>query len=369
MRSLFIQYFNMNVIPFYSVKFHVVALTVLVLLWFVKLLLPGNYKKVILLFNLLFIVISLKKLFIFYMFAVWSLVVLCCWDKWKKKKIALITIVLTLIAFKLAKANLIVSGISFTSFGVSFLCFKVIMLINFKNRDKLNWGAVLLFIQNPFTLLIGPLSSFNEFQMQYDNLGSSLSLQKINNGLSKIFTGIVLKVILIKFFQGRFQHEYSLFNAYLFSIELYVDLLSYSLMAVGYMKLLGFDLPDNFNKPWLARNPQEFWKRFHITLSSFFNQNVFLPLHLMLIKNEFFKKRKLLAQNVALFVTFNVMGLWNGFQWNYILSGFLFSLSSIIYNSFSFYKCKINNRYIKVIFIFLFVNYTIWALYIFGGMK
>ena len=80
---------------------------------------------------------------------------------------------------------------------------------------------------------------------------------------------------------------------------IFFDFAGYSAMAVGLSIMMGIFVPMNFNHPYLAPNPQDFWRRFHITLGSWLTDYFFKPLYKYLHNFDFLKKRKLLIQNIA----------------------------------------------------------------------
>ena len=119
-------------------------------------------------------------------------------------------------------------------------------------------------------------------------------------------------------------HEIRLAGAAgMYSVYLYWDFSGYSQMAIGLGRFFGIGLPENFNRPFLARNLIEFWKRWHITLSDFLRDYLFYPLSLSLKRRAFFRKNFLLAAALPPLITFLLAGLWHGAGWGFMLFGFL----------------------------------------------
>ena len=164
-------------------------------------------------------------------------------------------------------------------------------------------------------------------------------------------------------------------SAYSYTVYLFFDFAGYSAMAVGLSIMLGINVPMNFNHPYLAANPQDFWRRFHITLGTWLTDYFFKPLYKYLHKFEFLKSRRLLIQNLAIISTFLLMGMWNGFTWYFIFSGFLFGIYSAIHNIYVVYVKKGGFDYFtifpEIISInlkrFLMINGAVLALYFFSG--
>lgn len=114
----------------------------------------------------------------------------------------------------------------------------------------------------------------------------------------------------------------TIFAAIGFSIQIYCDFAAYSTIAIGAAKVMGFELMENFNTPYFAESIKEFWRRWHISLSSWFRDYLYIPLG----GNRKGKIRKYL--NV--FVTFLVSGLWHGASWNYVIWGGLHGIYQIV---------------------------------------
>jgi len=101
-----------------------------------------------------------------------------------------------------------------------------------------------------------------------------------------------------------------------FSLQIYFDFSGYSLMAIGLGKLLGFDFPANFNFPYISKSFTEFWRRWHITLGSWFREYLYIPLG---------GNRKGYTRTVInLLITWAATGFWHGANWNFLLWGLLF---------------------------------------------
>lgn len=111
--------------------------------------------------------------------------------------------------------------------------------------------------------------------------------------------------------------------AFAFYVQIYCDFSGYADMAVGVAKLLGYDLPANFNRPYFARTPSDFWRRWNITLSAWFRDYLFFPL------GGPYGRPLRWIRNVAL--TFLATGLWHGASWSFVLWGLLHGVALIVY--------------------------------------
>ena len=131
-------------------------------------------------------------------------------------------------------------------------------------------------------------------------------------------------------------HDYSFtgvaLNASLYSAYLFFDFAGYSTMAIGIGMLFGFNLPINFRNPLATLNPQDFWRRWHISLSEWLRDVVFMPIYKALSKTAFFGRHRMAAQNIGIFATLLAMGVWNGLSPHYIVSGLMFGAYSVGHN-------------------------------------
>lgn len=269
--------------------------------------------------------------------------------------------------------------------GISYISFRAIQAtIDMKNHGKLRFTEFISFLILPTTILAGPIDRSYRFQQNLIDGYKNLNLKKLFEGYEIFIVGALLKFVLARVVNTywlqdneseplRELNHFSKFYAY--SFYLYFDFAGYSAMAVGLSKMLGIDIPMNFNKPFLAQNPQELWRRFHITLGSWLTDYFFKPIYKWELNKAFYKKHKLLAQNIALIFTFVLMGFWNGFKLHYILSGTLFGLYSAVHNSYVFYIRKTKrdvfnylpnylSRFLKR---FINLHFAAFALYVFSG--
>ncbi len=138
----------------------------------------------------------------------------------------------------------------------------------------------------------------------------------------------------------------------LFPLQIYFDFSGYVDMALGVSKILSIDLPINFNRPYLSSSLSEFWRNWHITLSKWFRDYIYIPLG-----GSRHGNKKLFGN---LFITMSIAGLWHGASINFILWG---ALNGI----FLFFEKKISkyfvlNRYIKI-FITCFLIFNLWLVF------
>ncbi len=268
--------------------------------------------------------------------------------------------------------------------GLSYMVFKVISLYIDTRRDDTKISFIDFFNYTAFvpTLLIGPLDRYKRFKTDTENGYKNMTLEMGNKAINNLILGLLFKFIFAEAIRrlilvylvddGSIVYHLSYMYTYLF--YLFFDFAGYSLLAISFGNFMGIDVPINFDKPFTALNPKEFWKKWHKSLGDWLNDYFFKP-----IFKYFTTKRigtSIQRQNAALFLTFTLMGFWNGFKLHYIISGLLFGIYSMIHNYY-FYKCKknkkdvifgnLNPNIVKAISIFLMVNSVAFAIYIFSG--
>jgi len=110
--------------------------------------------------------------------------------------------------------------------------------------------------------------------------------------------------------------------AVLFSLQIYCDFAGYSYIAMGAAKIMGFDLMDNFRMPYLARNIKDFWDRWHVSLTGWFRDYLYIPLG--------GSRKGILRKYINIFIVFAVSGLWHGAAWHYVFWGVLHGVMRIV---------------------------------------
>ncbi|MBE6894706.1 MAG: MBOAT family protein [Ruminococcaceae bacterium] len=239
-----------------------------------------------------------------------------------------------------AVANMLGADITFGGFsliavtGISFFTFQSVGYVadvywgKIKAEDNLlNYSLFIAFFPH---VLAGPISRGGSLlpQMQqpkaFDYSGVKTGLQLMAIGF---FKKIAVADILAMFIGAVFNDlaAYSslmlIFTAFAYSIQLYTDFSGYSDIARGCAKVLGFDIIDNFNTPFLSTSFKEFWNRWHISLSSWFGSYVYIPLG----GNRRGEMRKYI--NIA--IIFMLSGLWHGSAWTFVIWGVLHAVYRI----------------------------------------
>ena len=140
----------------------------------------------------------------------------------------------------------------------------------------------------------------------------------------------------------------TLLYMYAYTLYLFFDFAGYSCFAIGTSYLLGIRAPENFNKPFLARNMKEFWDRWHMSLSKWFGDYLFSRFVLNTLRNGTFRSRKA-ASRWGFLLTMTVMGLWHGFALHYLIYGLyeggMLVLTDVYLKSKHYRKHKDNRFY------------------------
>ncbi|OMQ11596.1 MBOAT family protein [[Flexibacter] sp. ATCC 35103] len=215
-------------------------------------------------------------------------------------------------------------GISFYTFhGLSY----VIDIYKKRITAEKSFVDYAVFVSFFPLLVAGPIERATHLLPQIKNK-RIFSYEKASNGLRQILWGLFKKIVIADtcsiFVDDIFQNysDYSggtlILGAVLFSFQIYCDFSGYSDIAIGVAKLLGIDLITNFKTPYFSRNIADFWRRWHISLSSWFRDYVYIPLggsQVSLIKS---------IRNI--FIIFILSGFWHGANWTFIFWGALNAL-------------------------------------------
>ncbi|MBW2418460.1 MAG: MBOAT family protein [Deltaproteobacteria bacterium] len=211
--------------------------------------------------------------------------------------------------------------------GISFYSFQIIAFsvdsYRHPERELPRLGRYALFVCFFPQLIAGPILRGNEFLPQLANRGQ-MNAERTRRGLWLIASGIAKKVVMADFLlapyvdavfsaPGVASAPFHLVAMYCFTFQIYFDFSGYTDMGRGMALLLGYELPMNFTEPFLSRNPSEVWRRWHITLSRWMQDYLYIPLG----GNRHSEARTY----VNLLITMLLSGLWHGAGWNFVLWG------------------------------------------------
>lgn len=251
--------------------------------------------------------------------------------------------------------------------GISFYTFQTISYITDVYRrhvpavtNLLDFGFYVSFFPQ---LVAGPIVRASEFIPQ---LYKPYHLSRHHFGMAVfwICNGLLKKIILSDYlavnFVDRVFDQPMLFTGaenlmalFVYSLQVYADFSGYTDIAIGLAMMMGFHLPKNFDSPYKARNSQEFWRRWHCSLSRWLKSYVYIPLG----GNRTvlgMKMPKLIAGNINSFLTMLIGGLWHGASWNFVIWGALNGLGMIICKCWPWRIW----RPLAVLITFVFISFT-----------
>lgn len=239
--------------------------------------------------------------------------------------------------WKLAVGNIILPlGISFYTFLSISYTIDVYRRLFDPTR---NFGVYLTYVLFWPHMIAGPILRAHELIPQIERT-HHFNADHMAEGLRKILLGLFVKVALADQLSPLVDDAFSIAPsklggldvwtmAFSFGFQIYFDFAGYSLIAIGSARLLGIHFPENFDWPYLAVSPRDFWKRWHITLSSWIRDYLYLPLGMQRFRDssegginvDADRAGKRLRLTVALLLAWFIMGLWHGANWKFAFWG------------------------------------------------
>ena len=232
-------------------------------------------------------------------------------------------------------------------------------------------------------LVAGPIVRANEFIPQ---LYKPFRLSRRVFGLAVfwVLNGLIKKIVLSDYLAVNlidrvfenpllFSGFENLFALFAYSLQVYADFSGYTDIAIGIAMLMGFYLPQNFDSPYKSKNPQEFWRRWHMSLSRWLKSYLYIPLggNRKILGKEV--KNKTTAGNVNSFITMLLGGLWHGASWNFVIWGALNGAGMIVYKVWAKMTWHIRMLLMTLLMGSLWVAYAllnapIWNLFFVWGI-
>lgn len=251
--------------------------------------------------------------------------------------------------------------------GISFYSFKALSYVIDVYRGKKpeanlgRYAAYMLFFPE---IASGPIDRADSLLHQLTK-AHKFSYEKVNYGLKLVAWGLYKKIIVadtLAFFVDWVYGAYDTFRGFallltslFFTIQIYCDFSGYSDMAIGLSKMFDIEVMENFKSPYFSTSIREFWRRWHISLSTWFRDYLYIPLG----GNRAGRGRK----NINLLITFLISGLWHGANWTFVFWGGIHGMAQILED-----VCKRlipmqkNNslwkRCLKTILVFTFCNFA-----------
>ena len=330
---------------FTSISFLYYFLPLVLIVYFIV---PKKYKNlVLLLFSLLFYFYGEPKYILLMLFEILvAYIGAILIDKYKDKSILILTLFIHIILLVIFKyTDFFISNINNifnTNFkllnialpiGISFYTFQIISYVIDVYRRKVKVQKSFLKLATYVSLfpqlIAGPIVRYEIIEDELDN--RTHSFENFALGTRRFIIGLAKKVLIANML-GELCTKFDLINErsivfyWLFAIsymlQIYFDFSAYSDMAIGLGKIFGFNFLENFNYPYISKSITEFWRRWHISLGSWFRDYVYIPLG-----GNRVSKIKFLRN---ILIVWLLTGIWHGASWNFIIWGLLFGILLII---------------------------------------
>ncbi|SFE07495.1 alginate O-acetyltransferase complex protein AlgI [Peptostreptococcaceae bacterium pGA-8] len=219
--------------------------------------------------------------------------------------------------------------------GISFYTFQALSYIVDVYRQKVgvqkNLLDFTLYLALFPQLIAGPVVQYKDIEDQLHN--RTITLSEFGIGAERFILGLGKKVLLANNFGAVYSYVSSLssddqsvaglwIGAFAFTLQIYFDFSGYSDMAIGLGKMFGFTFVENFNYPYISKSITEFWRRWHISLSSWFRDYLYLPLG----GNRVRVSRHI----INLLIVWALTGMWHGASWNFIIWGMYYGILLIL---------------------------------------
>lgn len=229
--------------------------------------------------------------------------------------------------------------------GISFYLFQSLSYLIDVYQKKIvcqrNFFKLLLYVSLFPQLVAGPIVRYSSISHEIDK--RNIKIDNIYNGVCRFIIGLAKKVLFADLFGEAVDKIFNLdfpqmttplawTALLLYTLQIYFDFSAYSDMAIGLGKMLGFTFPENFNMPYKSQNITEFWRRWHLSLSSFLKDYLYIPLG--------GNKKGKIRTYLNLIIVFLLCGLWHGAAWTFIIwgiyQGFFLILERYLKNKYNF---------------------------------
>lgn len=254
--------------------------------------------------------------------------------------------------------------------GISFYTFECISYLVDTYRGKApaqrSFFKLLMFLSLFPQIMSGPIVRYESLAPQLDH--RKVTVQGMTSGITRFCIGLAKKVLLANtagqlvatFLEGNTAYPtlgvWSGILAY--TLQIYFDFSGYTDMAIGLARMFGFDYPENFNYPYISRSITDFWRRWHMSLSSFFRDYVYIPLG----------GNRTGHQVRNLFIVWGLTGLWHGASWNFVVWGLFYFALLVAEKKLYLSKMESWPRLIAALYSMFFVMIG-WALFYFTDMS
>jgi alginate O-acetyltransferase complex protein AlgI len=258
--------------------------------------------------------------------------------------------------------------------GISFYTFQALSYTVDIYRGDLppekNLGKYALFVSFFPQLVAGPIERSKNLITQIHEK-HTFCYSEVKNGLLLMLWGFFQKLVIADraaILVNQVFNQYTEYAGFqiaiavvLFAMQIYCDFAGYSNIAIGAAHVMGFSLMKNFDRPYFSKSIPEFWRRWHISLSTWFRDYLYIPMG--------GNRKGVLRKYFNIMVTFLASGLWHGASWNYVVWGFLHGLYQVIggilkpvreavVKWFHIDRSLFSNKLLRILWTFLLVNFA-----------
>jgi alginate O-acetyltransferase complex protein AlgI len=281
--------------------------------------------------------------------------------------------VLVLAFFKYAFVQDAILGLTRTSpsgadfiflIGISYSSFRAMHFVIEAYRNEIKQLSLLTFLNYMLffpAFISGPIHRFNHYCVNSAAARNAPLRSDLAAGLDRIVHGLfkksVLTVVLFPYTlknMGIPVQEMPVWQIvvglYAFALYLYFDFSGYTDLAIGSARIMGFVLPENFNRPFLKENIQQLWANFHMSLTGWLTDYIYWPIVRKLRERDFFRKHPVFLSNLAIFITFMICGLWHGNTLIFLFWGMYQGAGLSAVNVYQKWKRKVRNPGIRKYF-------------------
>ena len=258
--------------------------------------------------------------------------------------------------------------------GISFYTFQTLSytidVYRGKQEPTKDFGSFALYVAFFPQLVAGPIERARNLLIQFEQPVTA-TRQDIEYGLQRILWGVAKKVIFADRFAvvvadvysnpASFSAPETIIATLCFSFQLYLDFSAYTDIAIGLARMFGIRLSENFNYPFLARNPSDFWSRWHITLTTWFRDYVYTTVGGT-------RRSSPLRTALSILLVMGLMGLWHGAEWHYVAFGLLSGFMVIGYIAIRLWtgrKKLLGNSFASTVISVLLMNIVINLIMVF----
>ena len=217
--------------------------------------------------------------------------------------------------------------------GISFYTFQAMSYVIDVYRKKVkvqkNFFTLLLYVSLFPQLVAGPIVRYETIEKELTS--RETTFDDLVYGIRRFILGLAKKVIIanqmgaladIIFTSNNLSTPIAWLGAFAYTFQIYFDFSAYSDMAIGLGRIFGFKFLENFNFPYIAKSVTDFWRRWHISLSTWFRDYVYIPLG--------GNRKGILRQIFNLFVVWILTGFWHGAEWNFVIWGLYYFIFLIL---------------------------------------